>query len=199
MKSRREKGQAMVEYAVVLPIFLLVVMFLIEVGWVSYQKVIFDYTCRNAAWEIGNVNFEGYEGFTWPKWFKGAEDNVLKYGSLQELDVSSSNRVIKEYFSIANDKTTGDIDVDYVTVNNGSVSIYPGEKHYKNKAPKGSPEEDQRINDTAFKTTSIEVDAKIQYKLQTITPVNRLYEKVFDKPMVLTNNLYKVKRNRMRT
>lgn len=197
--KKNEKGQAMVEYAIVLPIFLLVMMFLMEIGWITYQKVIFDYTCRNTAWEIGNIQVKGYEGFTWPRWFSNAEEHVMNYKTVTVIPTSNSNGVIKEYFSIANDNTTGHIDTDNITVSNGKVSIYPGDKHYRNKKPMGEdPEIQQEVQDNIFRTTNIEIEGKIEYVVQTITPVNQLCEKIFGQPIKLTNNLYKVKRNRMK-
>ena len=48
-KKRREKGQAMVEFAFVLPLFLLLVMGIIDFGWLFYNYISVENSARNAA------------------------------------------------------------------------------------------------------------------------------------------------------
>jgi len=47
-----ENGQAMVEYAITIPVFLLIVFFIIDFGWISYQKIAFEHGCLRASWYI---------------------------------------------------------------------------------------------------------------------------------------------------
>lgn len=48
-KKRREEGQAIVEFAIVLPIFLLLVMGIIDFGWLFYNYISVENSARNAA------------------------------------------------------------------------------------------------------------------------------------------------------
>jgi len=48
-RKRRESGQAMVEFALVLPIFLLLVMGILDFGWLFYNYISVENSARNAA------------------------------------------------------------------------------------------------------------------------------------------------------
>ncbi|MFM1533713.1 TadE family protein [Helcococcus ovis] len=50
--KKSEKGQGMVEFALVFPMFIFICLFIIEVGWIAYNYISFDYTYRVASWEI---------------------------------------------------------------------------------------------------------------------------------------------------
>jgi len=47
--SRKEKGQAMVEMALVLPILLLLLCGIIDFGWISYNRLSVSYCSREGA------------------------------------------------------------------------------------------------------------------------------------------------------
>ncbi|WP_028263758.1 TadE/TadG family type IV pilus assembly protein [Atopobium fossor] len=49
-QTRREDGQAVLEFALVFPLFVLLIFATIELGWVGYQHVSFDYACSHANW-----------------------------------------------------------------------------------------------------------------------------------------------------
>lgn len=49
MKKRREDGQAMVEFALVLPIFLLILCGIIDFGWLFYNQLSLNNACREGA------------------------------------------------------------------------------------------------------------------------------------------------------
>lgn len=51
-RKRGEHGQAMTEFALVLPIFLIMCFFIIDFGWIAYQKAAFDYSYMHASWEV---------------------------------------------------------------------------------------------------------------------------------------------------
>lgn len=51
-KRKSEKGQAMVEFALVFPIFLLMVMTIIDIGWIGLKTLTFDYSFRVGSWEL---------------------------------------------------------------------------------------------------------------------------------------------------
>ena len=48
-KNRRESGQAIVEFAIVLPLFMLLVMGIIDFGWLFYNYISVENSARNAA------------------------------------------------------------------------------------------------------------------------------------------------------
>ena len=48
-KAKEESGQAIVEFALVLPLFLLLVMGIIDFGWLFYNYIAVENSARNAA------------------------------------------------------------------------------------------------------------------------------------------------------
>lgn len=48
----RESGQGIVEFALVLPVFLLIVFFIIDCGWILYQNASLDYGLSHASWYV---------------------------------------------------------------------------------------------------------------------------------------------------
>ena len=48
-RSRKEDGQAMVEFALVLPIFLLILCGIIDFGWLFYNQLSLNNACREGA------------------------------------------------------------------------------------------------------------------------------------------------------
>ena len=48
-KRKKESGQAVVEFAIVLPLFLLLVMGIIDFGWLFYNYISVENAARNAA------------------------------------------------------------------------------------------------------------------------------------------------------
>lgn len=49
MKRKRESGQAMVEFALILPILLLIVCGIIDFGWLFFNQLSLDNACREGA------------------------------------------------------------------------------------------------------------------------------------------------------
>lgn len=49
MRLKEEKGQAMVEFALVLPILIALLCSIIDFGWIFGNQLMADYACREAA------------------------------------------------------------------------------------------------------------------------------------------------------
>ena len=52
LKKENEKGQGLVEYAIVLPIFLMLVFFIIDFSTILADKVAFNMALRDAIFDI---------------------------------------------------------------------------------------------------------------------------------------------------
>jgi hypothetical protein len=50
---QRDSGQGMVEFALVFPIFITIILFIIEAGWMTYQQTVFDQSYQYSSWTIG--------------------------------------------------------------------------------------------------------------------------------------------------
>jgi Flp pilus assembly protein TadG len=48
-RLKNEKGQAMVEFAVILPILLILIMGIIDFGWLFYNQLALNNSCREGA------------------------------------------------------------------------------------------------------------------------------------------------------
>ena len=48
-KNKREDGQAMVEFALILPIFILILCGIIDFGWLFYNQLSLNNACREGA------------------------------------------------------------------------------------------------------------------------------------------------------
>lgn len=178
---KNEKGQSMVEYALVLPIFLMILMFIIDVGWIGYQKVMFDYTCRNTAWQLR---------------LNGDEDWVLNNGRQIVRSGEYANSLLTNQFKQVDIDASNRIDMNKVSVSNGQISIYPGEKEYRYKKPDSIPDDVVVNTDVKFKTVTMEIEGKIEYQVYALTPLTKPF---FKDGIKLTNNLYKAKRTILRT
>lgn len=175
-----EKGQAMVEYALVLPIFLMILMFTIDVGWLIYQKSMFDYTCRNSAWELR---------------LSQDEDWVMNNGIEIIHSGRYANDLLSQQFKEVDRDGKFKIDMNKVSFANGKIGIYPGEKEYKYKRPGSIPDDVVVHTDLKFKTVTMEIEGKIEYQVYALTPLTKPF---FKDGIKLTNNLYKAKKTTMR-
>ena len=54
---KQDKGQGMVEFALVFPIFIMIILFIIEVGWMSYQQTVFDQSYQYSSWSVQASDF----------------------------------------------------------------------------------------------------------------------------------------------
>lgn len=107
--KKSEKGQSMVEFALVFPMFIFICLFIIEVGWIAYNYISFDYTYRVASWELRPIynNEEKY-----PRGLFGYEVENLIYDKLKENGLSTSGIKITDAFISFSTK-----DEDVVTIN----------------------------------------------------------------------------------
>ncbi len=83
-KSEKESGQAIVEFALVLPVFLLLVMGILDFGWLFYNYISVENSARNAARtacvEYTKVCYNETEGIPVNKTFT--------YNDLDEEDIT---------------------------------------------------------------------------------------------------------------
>lgn len=57
-KFRKETGQTLVEFALLIPIFLALVFFIIDLGWITQNYLTFDYAYRIAATQMNITESE---------------------------------------------------------------------------------------------------------------------------------------------
>ena len=54
---KQDKGQGMVEFALVFPIFIIIILFIIEIGWMTYQQTVFDQSYQYSSWSVQASDF----------------------------------------------------------------------------------------------------------------------------------------------
>lgn len=52
LKAKEEKGQAIAEFALIIPFFIMLMLAVVELGWISYQSNMFAHSYSYAAWDI---------------------------------------------------------------------------------------------------------------------------------------------------
>lgn len=60
-RCKGERGQAMVEFALVFPIFILIVLFIVDVSWIAAQRTAFDHGCIYSSWSISADEFGDHD------------------------------------------------------------------------------------------------------------------------------------------
>lgn len=143
LRKRGESGQAMTEFALVLPIFLAMCLFVIDFGWIAYQKAAFDYSYMHASWEV-------------------VGSDLSKHGSYDDRDSisvpDSSSAVAK---AMESNPFIG-YDPASLTVSSSSATLYNEVSQFSVPDRKGEPSNADRV------TRRLSVKAKITYVAKPI-------------------------------
>ncbi len=149
-----EDGQAMVEFALVLPLFIILLCFIIDCGWIGYQCILFDYAYRDASWELKIPTSESM--YVQPH---KIDDYYAKYYIKNGIlnvganDDKSSNLLINP---------------DNLQVSNSSITLTPGERRERNPGATWGTYENVKYN-----TIDMLIEADLQYVIHVITPVGQ--------------------------
>lgn len=57
----KESGQAILEFALIFPIFLLILFGIIDFGWIGYQRMSFEYGYIQSSWYISAGDLNDYD------------------------------------------------------------------------------------------------------------------------------------------
>lgn len=152
--ERRKSGQALVEFALVFPLFIVILFTIIDFGWMAYQKAAFDYSRIHASWDYAglDVNNPTSSTFDW------------RYGS------SSDPSVRKKYTigvpaavraSIEKAPSIG-FDPSQLNVNSASVTMWnvPSESSVPDRL--GEPTRATKL------TRKAKLEATVTYRIKPI-------------------------------
>lgn len=148
--KRRTSGQALVEFALVFPLFIAILFAIIDFGWMAYQKAAFDYSRIHTSWDYAglDVNNPSSTTFDW----RYTDDPT----TTRTYDVRDAVKA-----SIAKAPSIG-FDVNELKVDSASVTM--------SNIPTESTVPDR--NDHATKATKItrqaQLKAKVTYKIKPI-------------------------------
>jgi Flp pilus assembly protein TadG len=156
---RKESGQALIEYALVLPLFLMVLCATIDCAWIGYQYICFDYSYREASWELSVADGDVSQPYTLSGW-------------------QASTPIIQNM-----EATALGIDRDNLSVDNASIYQWSDRKtDYYPGAEKGTYEKKENY------WRYMQIVAKLKYQVYPPTPVGQVlfgkrltYTKMLDK------------------
>lgn len=162
---KNEKGQGLLEFALVIPVFLALVLFIMEVGWISYNKILFDYAVRNNVWTV-----------------KMDEDRQASQ-SKRSMWVSTDRAwyYIYETFKKEIQENKSPINLDNVVVKRPQIMIHVGNKQQSYKTVRmergvdyyGRPRLREGKDVINFASSIVEMTAELSYKIECLTPIGR--------------------------
>ena len=119
--KRRTSGQALVEFALVFPLFIMILFAIIDFGWMAYQKAAFDYSRIHTSWDYAGLDVGNPSSTT--------------YDSARVQDAVKTS--IKKAPSIGFDTSELTVENAKVTISNvPSESTVPDRKNDPTKATK---------------------------------------------------------------
>lgn len=102
---KNKNGQALVEFALVLPLFLMLTFAVIDLGWMMNKYLTFDYAYRNASWTMSISYDSDYS---------------------QTISGESAKKAIKE----AMKKTSSLVDEEDLSVSDAKLKCWTEKKDY---------------------------------------------------------------------
>lgn len=164
-EKRRESGQALVEYALVLPLFVMLLCAIIDCGWIGYQYISFDYSYRQASWEL-------------------KVDDTAEKGKSLTLTGSDAEKPIVDNMA----STALGINRKELSVTNPEIYLWSEIKTEKNP---GVSKGEYEISSMYWRYMRIK--AKLYYQVHPLTPVGKTlfggtltYSKVLEKERLLS-------------
>ena len=135
--KRRTSGQALVEFALVFPLFIMILFAIIDFGWMAYQKAAFDYSRIHTSWDyagldVGNPSSTTFFDSSYEK--TGPTESSQTYTAGVQAAVKTS---IEKAPSIGFDTSELTVENAKVTISNvPSESTVPDRNYDPTKATK---------------------------------------------------------------
>ena len=100
---KREKGQAMVEFALVIGIFLLLSMAILDFGWIGYRYITFNYNYRVSTWNLTVDDPDIDYGYHWAE--DGARYFLLEQFKKYAIGIKTSDiKINNPYISLETER-----------------------------------------------------------------------------------------------
>lgn len=183
-KRNREMGQAMVEWALVFPVFLLLICAIMDFSWIGYQRLMFESSFQMTAWDFslnlltsGGNKLEDRDvlrGDTPPEYNTSVPDNVVKVNGRDYALGEGIKRHMLE--SAGGFLKEGELTVTSARAVFGIKSI---------EDPYRAGSETLYINSYQLR---VDLEGDLEYRVKLLTPVSRAFipsgEVVFTKKLV---------------
>ena len=151
--KRRTSGQALVEFALVFPLFIAILFAIIDFGWMAYQKAAFDYSRIHTSWDYAGLDVNNPSSTIFKLRYTDDPTTTETY------DSDSVRKAVRD--SIAKAPSIG-FDTDELNVTSASVTM--------SNIPSDSTVPDREGN--ATKATKItrqaQLKATVTYKIKPI-------------------------------
>jgi hypothetical protein len=168
-KKPKEAGQAMVEFALAIIVFIPILFFIMDFGWITFQRVIFEYGYMHSSWDISASDLDDYdplEEVPSSKTYSGPKVAI----PLREELISSTAGII---------------------ASNLNIVYANAELHNEDDETKYSvPSRTGDSVDAYSRTRYMVLTAKITYIIHPLTPIGNL---IFDDPMEIEKDLSRTK------
>lgn len=156
--KRRTSGQALVEFALVFPLFIMILFAIIDFGWMAYQKAAFDYSRIHTSWDYAGLDVGNPSStiFNWSYEKTGPTESSKTYD-----DTRVQNAVME---SIKKAPSIG-FDASELTVTNARVTIsnVPSESTVPDrKTPDPDPTKATKV------TRQARLEATVKYNVKPI-------------------------------
>lgn len=146
----KESGQGMVEFALVFPIFLVIIFAIIDFGWIGYQKASFEYGYIQASWYVSANDLNDY-------------DDLERVGSEKTYEGAILSDLLRE-----------DMKNSSLGVNSTKLSIRDAKAVLHNKEGKFNVSELDGSEVEAYGITRyMDLTASIDYEVQPLTFLGR--------------------------
>ena len=143
----KESGQALIEFALVFPLFLLILFAIIDFGWIGYQKASFEYGYMQASWYVSADDLNDY-------------DTLENTPSKKTYIGSVVADVLREDLE---DSSIGIIPTN-LSVRNARATLYNEKGSFSVPGPSGKAD-----NEAEGITRYMDVSASIVYEVQSLT------------------------------
>lgn len=150
-ETRGEKGQAIVEFALVFPMFLLIIFGIIDFSWIGYQKASFEYGYMQASWYVSAEDLNDYDTLEKTPSQKTYTGTIV--ADILREDIEGSSLGIKP---------------ESLSVRNARAKLYNKEGGFKVPGATGRGD-----NEAYGITRYMDISAFIDYEVQPLTFLGR--------------------------
>ncbi len=146
---RREAGQAMVEFALVLPVFLAIVLGIMDIGYVTAQREMFLQGCSHLSWEMTAASL-------------GDTDDLNSVPSNKKYDEETVTPLI--YAELQEHSLFG-YDENRLNVLSASAEMYNKQDYYTVPGYEIPAPEENAVSITRY----IDINAELSYDIYPLT------------------------------
>jgi len=149
---KNDKGQGVLEFALVLPIFIFIIFTIIDFTWFAYQSHSINYSYQKAGWEISLSEI-------------GDNDDLEDIPSIKIITGSLASKIIKDRISNSADGIIS----DNLAIENGKFTL--SNKRANFQLP-------DRNNEILYGTRTnryLQIDADITYSIKPLTYVGKIF------------------------